>query len=314
MDRTSTTAPQEGRRCATCGIELVQREGESNWNYRKRKTCSKVCADIATGRGTRKPRVAEDRVCEVCGGPIPYRGEELWRWRQRQTCGRPTCTSDRRTSHPVLDEKPCKQCGTLMRRGGQKSARFKAKQFCCYECSVAFKRASLPSTKTCVVCGAPMERRANEGAKGWRARETCSTACRYALVGKSNALTKPALVAEPKTCVVCGNIFRKRRDESHVTFAIKKACTRKCASVLIEGHRVDLGSKLCRMCGTEFTRRDDEQAGNFRIRLYCSPKCAGDAISEAHMTGRERIDAYPRGWNKYVKGEVRARDRYACQE
>lgn len=67
----------EPRACAVCGKELARREGEKSGNWQKRKTCCLACAHVATGRGISKPWVAETRLCEICGDPIPYIGEEL---------------------------------------------------------------------------------------------------------------------------------------------------------------------------------------------------------------------------------------------
>jgi hypothetical protein len=307
--------PENSKPCVVCGVVLMQRPDESVFNFRKRKTCDLACANISTGRGTSKPRVAEDRRCEICKDPIPYNGEELWRWRQRQRCDDPQCAHNHKGNpSPVINEKPCLHCGKTMSRDDQGLARFKAKKFCDYKCSADHRRASLPTEKVCVTCGKTTTRRPGEGAKDWRARQTCSTKCKYGYIGRRLVEVKPALEPPPKTCEVCGKLFGKKRTESHPTFEAKKTCGKRCANKAISGYRVELEPKPCVMCGELFGRRKGEPAGNFRSRLCCSMECFGDAISAARLGNRERQNPYPREWCAALTERIRERDGYICVE
>lgn len=315
MDQPTSCEAAVARSCKVCGEVLVQRDGERNWNFNKRVTCGKTCANVATGRGTSKPRVAEERFCEICGDPIPYEGQELWRWRQRQTCHKTSCTNNRAIPRPVLEEKPCLHCGVMMHRGDQVLARFKAKKFCSYECSAEYRRAGLPTEKTCTVCGRTMQRRKKETASHWRARETCSSECRYAKTSASNATSRPAVMPPPKTCEVCGKEFWKRAEESHVTFAAKKACGLECAAVLISRARtVEWQPKPCQACGVLFEKRPEEAGKLFSKRRCCSVECQYDLMIRTRHNGQPSQSRYPRAWRESLKEMIRDRDGRRCQE
>ncbi len=213
------------------------------------------------------------------------------------------------------DLRPCAACGSTGWWELLPPSFQRVQKFCSYQCSVDFRNWGVPAGKPCTICGAAMHRRDNEDASSWRRRQTCSKDCRYVFISRRVSEVQPAYVPPPKTCEVCGRLFEKRRQESHVTFDGKKACSRKCAGVLIShAQRETFPAKTCIACGSTFERRNEEPAGNYHRRMTCSWECFGTAVSMARTAGKGRMRPYPTAWNKYVKEAIRERDSFACQE
>jgi 5-methylcytosine-specific restriction endonuclease McrA len=312
---------QDQRRCGNpeCAAILAQRDGESAWNFRKRKSCSKACADAMTGVARRTKVAAEEdpnevRACEICGGPIPRKeGEPRWRWVQRFTCGSVRCRRDQSVERPQLDEKPCKNCGETMVRGDIILARFKAREFCCYECSAEHRQQTIPTEKTCVICSVVFFRSPGMPARDWRARETCSEECRYALIAKSNSEANPAYIPPPKYCQVCGVIMFKRSDESHPTWNAKKACDQQCAGRLISGDRKVWPEHYCLSCGVLIPRRKGEQGKVYAARVTCSRRCAISLANHTKATNAQPTHPYGGAEWRRLRAYVFERDGYQCQ-
>lgn len=97
------TAAIEVRVCARagCGAPLVRRESEGTTNWKARKFCSVVCADIRRGR---KPTVVPPRTCarEGCTARLVRRQsprENSEDWRARRFCSA-ECNHNRFTPAP----------------------------------------------------------------------------------------------------------------------------------------------------------------------------------------------------------------------
>lgn len=288
------------------------------FNFRKRKTCCIECSWKATGAARRAKVAAEEpagevRHCEICGDPIPRKpGEPRWRWVQRQTCGKGICRGSRYIERPPLEEKPCKNCGGTMHRGDMATARFKAREFCCYECSAAYRARALPDSKLCEVCGSVFYREGRT-AQGWRNRETCSEECRYILIARSNSETNPALIPPPKTCEQCGRLFYKRREESHISWAVKKVCSRECAAKVISGDRIEVVDRFCRWCGVLIERRPGQGADAYMRRVACGFLCAGKYSAHIRAYGLPASHPYGKAEYKDARDYVLERDGYQCR-
>lgn len=125
----------------------------------------------------------------------------------------------------------------------------------------------------------------------------------------------PAFIPPPKTCEVCGELYEKRPDESHVTFERKKTCSTECGAVLISRARsYDWQPKPCEWCGTMFGKRQEELGKQFSKRKCCSSWCQYSLMIQTRGDGKPSKSRYPREWNRALKEEIRARDDYVCQE
>lgn len=214
-------------------------------------------------------------------------------------------------------ERTCKACGkVLVRQEGEVPARLRARKFCNYQCSVEFSRRNIPGTKPCVTCGATMTRAIGQAASDWRKQNNCSPSCIRQYQSKRQCDRRTRAVLPPKKCVICGEWFSRRDNESIPTFQAKKACSQACAIELLKGFRKDWPDKTCENCGESFARRNGEPSGNWSRRRTCSIKCGAALLVKTRSGQQPRVHPYPEGWTrsegKLLKEYIRERDGQSC--
>lgn len=137
---------------------------------------------------------------------------------------------------------------------------------------------SIPSSKTCEMCGCRMERRIREGAKAFARRRTCGIKCGHALswrnredrIEKLSASMRARYADRSKVCTWCGVVFRPRPGESHHGFWKRQTCCK------------EHGVELCL-----FNRYRNRKKG--------------------------RQWRYPRSWTDALKARIRERDGHRCR-
>jgi hypothetical protein len=86
-------------------------------------------------------------------------------------------------------------------------------------------------------------------------------------------------------CAQCGAPLVRRPGEQAVNFAVRRFCSRTCATYAVrslqnwERPPVNNGPRTCVWCGAEYYRPVNISSGNFARRQYCSPQCARDAAT-----------------------------------
>ena len=87
-------APSPERYCVACEEPLVQRDGEKNYDYNKRRCCNYTCASIAGHMG--RPR---NPICRYCGERPRVQTNDH---KIRATCGDANCLAAARDGRNTL--------------------------------------------------------------------------------------------------------------------------------------------------------------------------------------------------------------------
>lgn len=190
------------KNCEVCGVPLVRVPDQPPAWYRKRRTCSKSCAQELGARPQRRPLPpGTKKRCAGCGEWFtPREGEGEYTFSLRKTC-----------SHE-----------------------------CKVKASATSRRAKNAGTKSCVICGKRFERRHNEAPHKFQHRRACGPACGYqlsALVRSSqirrtdpypvafNRSLKEAIRArDGQACRLCGGNRGNRKLHVHHINYQKQDC------------------------------------------------------------------------------------------
>lgn len=209
----------------------------------------------------------EPRRCAnpECGAVlVRHIGKEVpYHFAKRRTCNI-VCGRRARPTAAIVDEKPCKYCGTTMRRDprvvGPKEWR-ERKKFCSARCNADSQKMVRPVSR-----------------------------------GPGRPASDPSAA---RTCVQCGGMFTRRvGQESTSRFAARECCSRPCAqlrkAVLRSEVRPDADTKPCEQCGTEFARTRAEGPKRWVGRRYCGAGCVADAKRTGRSRPKPRARAVPR--------------------
>lgn len=184
--------------------------------------------------------------------------------------------------------KACAHCGAELAQ--RKPSRMARAKFCSTKCAYAFKRATNPLRRPCVLCGGEMPERLH------KSRKTCSAKCGYEF--------RKRRTRRKQACPACGTEFWP------VTLG-QKCCSRKCYRA-VQAKRPAMVEASCVKCGAKFTRTI---AALKRVKhAFC-----GDDCRKSYYVGENspmfRGDKDPnRGanWNRLAQS-IRERDCFACQ-
>ena len=164
----------------------------------------------------------------------------------------------------------------------------------------------------CRQCGSTFVRFRSQLNPEW-AGPFCSLSCssKFKNAGRKNPNYHGGPVA--KTCAVCEAEFSVARHK----IITAKYCSRACQHASLAGRpspkKIQLAEKRCASCTRSFvpTRKNAK---------YCSLDCKHAGQSQAvrgERSGRyvhgNAQSAYPRGWNRGLKGQIRRRDGFECR-
>lgn len=188
---TPNLTPDDIRMCVICGARMMQKAGEKIGDFRRRKTCSRICTYKAISNSNKPSDEPIDkhpsRVCEICAAVFyPSPGQILSKFNRRQTCSKECRYEQVRQKHFVVrGTKTCESCGmafTSRRDNGsvESTEQWNVRRFCSSECfgkaTTGHHRAPMQS-KRCSECGADFSCRADERAGNYARRLTCSHEC-----------------------------------------------------------------------------------------------------------------------------------------
>lgn len=186
--------------CASCGEPMTKRDNETDYAFRKRRTCGKECQSHWIRLKLTESSLREPRECLVCGSSfLPRPKEPVSDFRKRKTCSAKcrgvSIGATRKQKLESLDIPPkwCVHCGLLLEQWQSESRQaFKARKTCSYDCAYKqagktrriSERATIPG-KPCAICGELFYCRDNEEPWAFGRRKTCSWECRYESVAKT---------------------------------------------------------------------------------------------------------------------------------
>lgn len=201
-------------------------------------------------------------------------------------------------------EKSCKQCGKIFE---VKLCEKERAKFCSLKCRYeSMKGNTLRKItrvkKTCPLCNKTFEVKKSHASK----RKFCSQKC-YDIVRMRDA--------EIKICPVCNKRFRVKASEKK----IRKHCSTKCAYEARKGTNfhvlIPKIKRECQGCGKKiemFPCRIKDGKGKF-----CSKECYTKyAVGKNHSNWQDgkSFEPYSPNWTETLRGAIRQRDCYVCQE
>lgn len=86
-----------------------------------------------------------------------------------------------------------------------------------------------------------------------------------------------------KNCMICSNVFSKKKKETEKRFSIRKYCSLKCWHTEKAKNSHNPIVKTCKVCSSTFLTSRKYNAEYWEKRKYCSYKCARlDRVGENH--------------------------------
>lgn len=143
--------------------------------------------------------------------------------------------------------------------------------------------STIPSERTCKVCGVVLVRRANEPQKHFAKRLHCGMECHR------QTMRSRRQKRQPKTCAWCGKQYGPIEHLNTVDWNKRKTCSHECSHAMI-GHANSTANpekahgdwrsltKICEVCGVEFDGRESLRGrSRFLQQKTCSRECAAIA-------------------------------------
>ena len=102
------------------------------------------------------------------------------------------------------------------------------------------------------------------------------------MVSYHSCMSVPRAKIPPRTCILCGNLFQRERDEGSGHYRVRTKCY-SCVPRMKRSRRID--TKICR-CGKTFYRPPNLAGSGWKHRRHCSAECANKSRSEWKTIGR----------------------------
>lgn len=141
------------------------------------------------------------------------------------------------------------------------------------------------ASKQCPICNRRISKRKSEPRSKTERRKTCGrVTCYNTLAARTRTewwLKNPKPEPAPRTCINCGESFRRKPGQLKYKFKIQKTCSTQCASLRrVNAPRtyhtisIEPEPRICEYCQTPFSRPPDLNITRFNVRKTCSPECA----------------------------------------